>query len=216
MTPRHPKNNFTITAKQKTLLSQCPNIYLIGLMGAGKSTVGKILARALGRNFYDSDEQIVQRTGASIPTIFEIEGEAGFREREQRMIQELSALPSIVLGTGGGAVLREENQQTLKNTGWVIYLATSPERLHQRTRYDRNRPLLQTKNPLATLTELYEKRHPIYEDLADIVIKTGSGHVTRVVNEIITQLTLKLNQQAAALSAEAESKTSEHHDHANG
>ena len=140
----------------------------------------------------------------------------GCGQVDGRKIQELSALPSIVLGTGGGAVLREENQQTLKNTGWVIYLATSPERLHQRTRYDRNRPLLQTKNPLATLTELYEKRHPIYEDLADIVIKTGSGHVTRVVNEIITQLTLKLNQQAAALSAEAESKTSEHHDHANG
>ena len=195
MTPRHYKTSIAISPAQKALLSRAPNIYLIGLMGAGKSTAGKMLARTLGRDFYDSDEEIIHRSGASIPTIFEIEGESGFREREQRMIAELCAKQPIVLGTGGGAVLREANQQALKNSGWVVYLSTTPERLYNRTRYDRNRPLLQTEDPLATLTELYQKRHPIYDGLADIVIKTGAGHVTRVVAEIIEQLTRKLSEQ---------------------
>ena len=198
MTPKHYKTSIAISPAQKVLLGQAPNIYLIGLMGAGKSTAGKMLARTLGRDFYDSDEEIVHRTGASIPTIFEIEGESGFREREQRMIAELCAKPSVVLGTGGGAVLREANQQVLKNSGWIVYLSTTPERLYNRTRYDRNRPLLQTADPLATLTELYQKRHPIYESLADIVVKTGSGHVTRVVADIIAQLIAKLSEQAAS------------------
>lgn len=201
MTPRHYKTSIAISPAQKALLRQVPNIYLIGLMGAGKSTAGKMLARTLGRDFFDSDEEIVHRTGASIPTIFEIEGEDGFREREQRMIAELSAKHPIVLGTGGGAVLREANQHALKNSGWIVYLSTTPERLYNRTRYDRNRPLLQTVDPLATLTELYQKRHPIYESLADIVIKTGAGHVTRVVADIIEQLTVKLSEQAAQETA---------------
>ena len=197
MTPKHYKTSIAISPAQKVLLGQAPNIYLIGLMGAGKSTAGIMLARTLGRDFYDSDEEIVHRTGASIPTIFEIEGESGFREREQRMIAELCAKRPVVLGTGGGAVLREANQQALKNSGWIVYLSTTPERLYNRTRYDRNRPLLQTADPLATLNELYQKRHPIYESLADIVVKTGSGHVTRVVADIIAQLTLKLSAQVA-------------------
>lgn len=200
MTVRHYKNSPIITPSQKELLKQVPNIYLIGLMGAGKSTAGKMLARTLDREFFDSDEEIVHRTGASIPTIFEIEGEAGFREREQRMIAELCAKPSIVLGTGGGVVLREANQQALKSSGWVVYLSTTPERLYNRTRYDRNRPLLQTADPLATLTALYNQRHPIYESLADIVITTGSGHVTRVVSDIIRQLTRKISAEPAESS----------------
>ena len=195
MTPRYHKTSIAISPAQKALLGQAPNIYLIGLMGAGKSTAGKMLARTLGRDFYDSDEEIVHRTGASIPTIFELEGETGFREREQRMIAELCAKQPVVLGTGGGAVLREANQQALKNSGWIVYLSTTPERLYNRTRYDRNRPLLQTEDPLATLTELYQNRHPIYESLADIVIRTGAGHVTRVVADIIEQLTRKLSEQ---------------------
>ena len=194
MTSRPNKNALAITPAQKALLNQAPNIYLIGLMGAGKSTAGRLLAQTMGREFYDSDDEIVKRTGASIPTIFEIEGEAGFREREQRMIAELCAKKSVILGTGGGAILREANREALKNTGWVVYLSTSPERLINRTRYDKNRPLLQTANPLSVLTQLYEVRHPIYQDLADIVITTGAGHVTHVVAHIIEQLIARIGQ----------------------
>jgi shikimate kinase len=184
-----------ITPAQKVLLKQAPNIYLIGLMGAGKSTAGRLLAQVLGREFYDSDDEIVKRTGASIPTIFEIEGEAGFREREQRMIAELCAKNDVVLGTGGGAILREANREALKKTGWVVYLSTSPERLINRTRHDKNRPLLQTADPLSVLTQLYQVRHPIYENLADIVITTGAGHVTHVVAHIIEQLIARIGQE---------------------
>ena len=198
MTSRPNKNALAITPAQKALLNQAPNIYLIGLMGAGKSTAGRLLAQTMGREFYDSDDEIVKRTGASIPTIFEIEGEVGFREREQRMIAELCAKKSVILGTGGGAILREANREALKNTGWVVYLSTSPERLINRTRYDKNRPLLQTANPLSVLTQLYEVRHPIYQDLADIVITTGAGHVTHVVAHIIEQLIARIGQNLHA------------------
>ena len=198
MTSRPNKNALAITPAQKALLNQAPNIYLIGLMGAGKSTAGRLLAQTMGREFYDSDDEIVKRTGASIPTIFEIEGEAGFREREQRMIAELCAKKSVILGTGSGAILREANREALKNTGWVVYLSTSPERLINRTRYDKNRPLLQTANPLSVLTQLYEVRHPIYQDLADIVITTGAGHVTHVVAHIIEQLIARIGQNLHA------------------
>ncbi len=195
MTPKSNKPPaLAISTAQKVLLSQAPNIYLIGLMGAGKSTAGRLLAQTLGRTFYDSDDEIIQRTGASIPTIFEIEGESGFRDREQRMIAELCDKKSVVLGTGGGAILREANREALKQSGWVVYLSTSPERLINRTRYDKNRPLLQTADPLATLTQLYQVRHPIYESLADIVIKTGTGHVTHVVSQIIEHLCERLGQ----------------------
>ena len=198
MTSRPNQNALAITPAQKALLNQAPNIYLIGLMGAGKSTAGRLIAQTMGREFYDSDDEIVKRTGASIPTIFEIEGEAGFREREQRMIAELCAKKSVILGTGGGAILREANREALKNTGWVVYLSTSPERLINRTRYDKNRPLLQTANPLSVLTQLYEVRHPIYQDLADIVITTGAGHVTHVVAHIIEQLIARIGQNLHA------------------
>ena len=202
MTSKPIKHALAITPAQKVLLSQAPNIYLIGLMGAGKSTAGRLLAATLGRHFYDSDEEIIQRTGASIPTIFEIEGESGFRDREQRMIAELCERKSVVLGTGGGAILREANREQLKKTGWVVYLSTSPERLINRTRYDKNRPLLQTPDPLGTLTQLYQVRHPIYESLADIVIKTGAGHVTHVVAQIIDQLTSRIGKNLHINQAE--------------
>lgn len=188
MIPKSYKPQITLSPEQITLCQQAPNIYLVGLMGAGKSTAGRILAQALGRMFYDSDDEIVQRTGASIPTIFEIEGEVGFRDREQKMLAELCVKPHIVLGTGGGAVLREANRQMMAQTGWVVYLSTSPERLINRTRHDKNRPLLQTEDPLGTLNQLYQVRHPIYESMADMVVKTGSGHVTQVVQHIVEQL----------------------------
>lgn len=149
------------------------NIFLVGMMGAGKTTVGKILARHLGKTFIDSDVEIQQRTGVNIPHIFDVEGEAGFRQREMNVIQELVKLDNIVLGTGGGAVLCEQNRTALRCNGTVVYLKSSVHDLWQRTRHDRNRPLLQTANPHARLKVLYEERAPIYIEVADLVINTG-------------------------------------------
>ncbi len=164
------------------------NLFLIGLMGAGKTTVGKILARRLHWPFYDSDHEIESRTGVKIPTIFEIEGEGGFRNREVEIIAELVDLPDIVLATGGGAVLRQENRDALKRHGTVIYLRANVDDLYERTRHDRNRPLLQTENPKARLQALFEQRDPIYRELADIVVDTSR----QSVNSLVSQLERKL------------------------
>jgi shikimate kinase len=133
-------------------------------MGAGKTTVGRQLARRLGRRFFDSDHEIVERTGVLIPTIFEIEGEEGFRRRESQTIAELSGVDNIVLATGGGAVLNPENRRILHETGWCVYLNVPPVLLYERTKHDRNRPLLQVENPLAKLEELYAARDPLYRE----------------------------------------------------
>src|SRR5215213_8570954 len=131
------------------------NIFLVGLMGAGKTSVGKLLARRLGKVFYDSDHEIERATGVRIPVIFEIEGESGFRARESRVLAELARFPDIVLATGGGAVLAKENRKVLSQHGTVVYLRAAPHDLYQRTRHDRNRPLLHTENPLGKLTSLF-------------------------------------------------------------
>ena len=165
-------------------MSKRDNLFLVGLMGAGKTTVGRLLARHYGCTFYDSDHEIVARTGVKIPVIFEIEGEAGFRKREEAVIAELTAQSGIVLATGGGAVLSATNRENLKKNGVVIYLRGTPEHLYERTRHDRNRPLLQTENPLARLRELYQQRDPLYREVADIVVDTGRqgvGGMTRVL-----------------------------------
>jgi shikimate kinase len=165
-------------------MSKRDNLYLVGLMGAGKTTVGRLLARHYGSTFYDSDHEIEARTGVKIPVIFEIEGEAGFRKREEAVIAELTALSGIVLATGGGAILSAVNRENLKKNGVVIYLRGTPEHLHERTRHDRNRPLLQTENPLEKLRELYRQRDPLYREVADIVVDTGRqgvGGMTRVL-----------------------------------
>lgn len=154
------------------------NIFLVGLMGAGKTTVGRMLARHYGCRFLDSDHEIESRTGVKIPVIFEIEGEAGFRKREEAMIAELAALSGIVLATGGGAVLSAANREALRANGLVIYLRGTPEHLYERTRHDRNRPLLQTENPLEKLRELYRQRDPLYREVADIVVETRRQSVT--------------------------------------
>lgn len=164
-------------------------------MGSGKSTVGRILAHALQRQFFDSDEVIVERTGAAITTIFEIEGEAGFRDREARVIAELCTKNNIVLGTGGGAVLREASREVLAKSGFVVYLSSTPERLLARTRYDKSRPLLQTSDPLGTLQKLHQQRHPIYQSVAHVEIKTGVGQVTHVAMAIIDALMQQIAQQ---------------------
>lgn len=147
------------------------NIYLIGLMGAGKTTVGRQLAWRLGCPFYDSDHEIEVRTGVSIPTIFEIEGETGFRKREAQVIEELvNESGKMVLATGGGVVITPENRVNLKAHGWVVYLSVPPFQLYQRTRQDRNRPLLQVADPLKRLQELHAIRDPLYRETADLIV----------------------------------------------
>lgn len=160
------------------------NIYLVGLMGAGKSSVGRMLAKRIHKDFYDADTEIERNTGVKIPVIFDIEGEAGFRAREEKMIEKLTAMHGIVLATGGGAVLSAANRDRLRQNGCVIYLRAAPEDLWRRTRRDRNRPLLQTKNPLAKLQELHAQRDPLYFELADIVVDTGTQSIGTLTTHI--------------------------------
>ena len=162
-------------------------------MGAGKSTVGKQLAKALGRDFYDSDKEIEKRTGVSISWIFKMEGEAGFRLREQKVIDELTELKNIVLATGGGAVLAEQNRRALRSRGYVIYLSASVEQLLRRTNKDKNRPLLQSDKPKDKITDLMAERAPLYQDVADIELRTGDQSIQYVVSGLIKQLE-KLDQ----------------------
>jgi shikimate kinase len=157
-------------------------------MGAGKSTVGRLLAERLGYDFYDSDHEIEARTGASIPMIFDIEGESGFRRREAQVIDELTQLPNIVLATGGGAVLRPDNRKHLRSRGFVIYLRSDVDNLFNRVRHDRNRPLLQSEDPKATLAAILEQRDPLYLEVADLVVKTEAVPVGQVVRQIVNQL----------------------------
>lgn len=164
------------------------SIFFVGLMGAGKTTVGRAVARRLGRPFFDSDHEIEARTGARIPVIFELEGEAGFREREAHVIDELTARESIVLATGGGAILRPENRALLHTRGLVIYLRANPHDLWLRTRKDKNRPLLQTEDPKAKLEALYDTRDPLYRECAHFVVETGRPSVNGLVNMVLMQL----------------------------
>ena len=157
-------------------------------MGAGKSTVGKQLAKALVRDFYDTDKEIERRTGVSISWIFEMEGESGFRQREQKVLDELSQLKNIVLATGGGIVLPEENRRMLRSRGYVVYLSTSIEQLLRRTNKDKNRPLLQTDNPRETVKALMAERTPLYQGVADIELRTGEQSIQYVVSGLVNQL----------------------------
>jgi len=163
------------------------NIYLVGLMGAGKTTVGKQLARRLGRQFVDSDHEIVARTGVAIPTIFEIEGEDGFRRREAQTIAELTELRDIVMATGGGVVLRPENRRLLRDTGWVVYLNVPPAMLYERTRHDRNRPLLQVADPLARLEALHAERDPLYREVSHFVVEGSRLVASGIVNLLLRE-----------------------------
>lgn len=163
-------------------------IFLVGPMGAGKTTIGKQLAEACSLEFMDSDHEIEARTGVTIPHIFDVEGEEGFRRREENMIDELTRKQNIVLATGGGAVIREINRQHLKDRGTVIYLHASIDRLLERTSRDKNRPLLQTNNPRAKLEELMAVREPLYREVADIIIDTEEQPVAKVVKCIVQKL----------------------------
>lgn len=157
-------------------------------MGSGKSTVGRALANKIGYQFLDSDREIEARCGVDIPTIFDYEGEAGFRDRESRMINELTKRPGIVLATGGGSVLREENRANLKDRGHVILLQVDIKEQLRRVAFDSNRPLLQTDDPAARLKALMEEREPIYKSVADVEISTDSRRMYHVVSRILRHL----------------------------
>jgi shikimate kinase len=169
-------------------MMRTPNIFLVGPMGAGKSTIGRQLAEALGFEFKDTDQEIQRRTGVDIPTIFEFEGEEGFRQRERQVIEELIQEDNIVLATGGGAVLRADNRQDLAARGVVIYLHCSPDQQYARTARDRSRPLLDTPDPLGRLREIMDQRDPLYRQVADMVVSTEKRGTASVVKEIRRRL----------------------------
>ena len=170
------------------------NIILVGMMGAGKTTIGKALAGSLDKEFADSDHEIQERTGVKIPVIFEIEGEVGFRKRESETLLELTKKRNIILATGGGAVLHPGNRQLLRQNGIVIYLRASVSDLYRRTRHDKNRPLLQTQNLYARLNELYLQRDALYRETAHIIIDSGKQGVRFLVQKLINKLlSLDLN-----------------------
>jgi len=160
------------------------NLFLVGLMGAGKTTVGKALARRTGKTFYDSDHVIEERSGVRVGTIFDIEGEQSFRSRESAVIADLAKLDNIVLATGGGAVLRPENRQVLRAHGTVIYLCAPIDDLLARTQHDKNRPLLRTADPRAKLESLLAERDPLYREVADLVMSTSQQNVNQLVHDL--------------------------------
>lgn len=170
------------------MLTPDQNLYLIGLMGVGKTTLGKRLARALDREFVDSDERIESTLGVSINHIFDIEGEDGFRERETCVLEKISEVPNQVVATGGGIVIQPENRRILKATGLIVYLHAPANILWSRLRYCKNRPLLQTDNPQQVLADLLEKREPLYREVADFVIHVTNNAQQKTVNRLVERL----------------------------
>ncbi|MCT8553416.1 shikimate kinase AroK [Glaesserella parasuis] len=164
------------------------NIFLIGPMGAGKSTIGRQLAQMLNMDFLDSDAVIEERAGADIDWIFDIEGEAGFRKREERIINKLTQSQGLVLSTGGGSVLSKDNRNVLSARGIVVYLETTVDKQFERTQRDKKRPLLQTEDPYQTLVELAKIRNPLYEEIADIILQTDEQSAKVVATQIIDMI----------------------------
>ena len=160
------------------------NIFFVGLMGAGKTTIGKLLAKKLKKTFYDTDHEIEKKLGVKVSVIFELEGEEGFRKRETQMIDELTNKKDIILATGGGAVLSEKNRRLLKERGKVIYLNAKPQHLAKRMAFDKDRPLLQQGNMLDTLNNLYKERHPLYLGVSSFVVDTGQQKTQTIINKI--------------------------------
>lgn len=180
-------------------MSRADNVFLIGPMGAGKSTIGRHLAELLNKEFQDSDHEIEKRTGASIPLIFEIEGETGFRNRESAIIDDLTLRSNVVLATGGGVILSADNCSTLHSRGVVVYLHAPLETLLLRTRRDRRRPLLQTADRRSTLEGILKAREPVYRQTADIVVETSHRSPASVAREIARKLeALNIDENAAS------------------
>ncbi len=192
------------------MLNSTTNIFLVGLMGSGKTTIGRALAKRLNKRFVDADHEIEARTGASIPLIFEIEGEASFRQREADVIRDLTEQQGIVLATGGGAVLNETSRRLLKERGIVVYLRASVSSILQRTSHDRNRPLLQTADPKARIEELSVQRAPLYEEVAHIIVETGRPNVQSVVQNILAQLEKNSAADDEAHAASSDESPADH------
>ncbi len=164
------------------------NIFLIGPMGVGKSTIGRQLAALMGMEFEDTDHEIQRRTGVDISTVFDFEGEEGFRRREKQVVDELTMRSGLVLATGGGVVLDPDNRRSLSGRGVVIYLSCSPEQQYRRTKRDRNRPLLQTEDKMSKLKNLMDEREPLYQEMADLVVSTEKRSANVVAKEIVKRL----------------------------
>ena len=164
------------------------NIFLVGFMGSGKTTVGKQLAVDLGKEFFDCDRELEERTGVDIPYIFDLEGEEGFRRREAAVLRELTGKQGIVLATGGGVVVDPENRRALTSNGLVIYLHASAELLYQRTSRDHSRPMLYAEDPRARIDELLKVREPLYREVSNLVVETGRRGFRRVVQDIVRAL----------------------------
>jgi len=169
------------------------NVFLVGLMGAGKTSVGKLLAKRLGKEFFDCDHEVEEATGVKISVIFEIEGEAGFRARESKMLLDLAKRRNALIATGGGAVLSPDNRKLLAESGIVIYLRAAPVDLWRRTRHDRQRPLLKTEDRMARLEQLFGERDRLYREIADIIVDTG--------NQSLGALATKLERRIMELKA---------------
>jgi shikimate kinase len=173
------------------------SVFLVGMMGAGKTTVGRLLANALGFEFIDADRELEARSGALIATIFSIEGEEGFRRRESTLIDELTQRPGIVLATGGGAVLNADTRKRLRERGLVVYLRATGEEIYRRTRKDRSRPLLQTADPRSRIDVLLEQRQPLYEEAAHLTFQSASANPKRLVRRLLEEPAIRRLSQAA-------------------
>ncbi len=179
-------NSDNLKREEQTKMAEKRNIFLIGPMGAGKSTIGRQLAQQLNMEFVDSDQEIEQRAGADISWIFDVEGESGFRKREERIINELTQRQGIVLSTGGGAILSKDTRNYLSARGIVIYLQTTVDKQYERTQRDKKRPLLQdVEDPRQVLEDLAKIRNPLYEEIADIVLPTDEQSAKVMANQII-------------------------------
>lgn len=163
-------------------------VFLVGPMGVGKTTIGKMLARELGLTFIDCDQEIERRSGADISWIFDVEGEAGFRDREAQVLDELTLQDGLLVATGGGAVLRDENRQCLRTRGIVVHLDTDVDLLVRRTSKDKKRPLLQTGNPRVILTKIKQDRDPLYEEVATVKVFVGDNNSRKAVSQVLSQL----------------------------
>jgi shikimate kinase len=179
------------------------SIFLVGMMGAGKSTIGRLLANAIGFEFVDADRELEARSGVPIPTIFEVEGEAGFRRRETALLDELSLRNHIVLATGGGAVLDPQSRQRLRERGLVVYLRTSADEVHRRTRRDKSRPLLRTEDPRRRIEQLLAERDPLYEEVAHIAVQSAPSNPKKLVQRLVALPQVRALVQAATGTAGA-------------